>query len=149
MQISYEIINHPAVFTIEEMENLQLLHMDKVVKNLFVRDDKKRNYYLIMVQSSKSINLKALRQKIASKPLTFAGEEDLYKYLRLRKGEVSPFGVLNDAESEVVVVIDNDLKDYEIIGVHPNDNTATVFLSPDDLVKILSAKMQKIIFVDL
>ena len=148
-RVPYEIIDHPAVFTIEEMERLQLTHMDKVVKNLFIRDDKKRNYYLVLMQKDKSANLKELRTKIESKPLSFAGEDDLYKYLKLRKGEVTPFGALNDEDNTVTVIIDSELKDYEFIGVHPNDNTATVFISPDDLVKILDTKGQKIMFVDL
>ena len=149
MQIPYDIVNHTAVFNIQEMELLSLAHMDKVVKNLFVRDDKKRRYYLVVVQKDKSVNLKELRGKIESRPLTFASEDDLYKYLKLGKGEVSPFGALNDTDNAVTVIIDNDLKGYEFIGVHPNDNTATVFVSLGDLIKILDAKGQKIMFADL
>jgi len=149
MQISYQIMNHPAVFTIEEMEHLQIAHMDKVVKNLFLRDDKKRNYYLIAMKSNKSANLKELRHKIGSKPLSFAGEDDLSKILGLSKGAVSPFGVINDADNAVTVIIDKELGKYDFIGMHPNDNTATVYISADDLVKILDAKGQKILFVGL
>ena len=149
MQISYQMVDHPAVFTMEEMERLQIAHMDKVVKNLFIRDDKKRNYYLIAMKSDKSANLKELRQKIGSKPLTFANEEELSRYLGLGKGEVSPLGAINDADNAVTVIIDSDLKKCEFIGIHPNDNTATIYLSVDDLVKVLRAKGQNIMFVDL
>ena len=149
MQIPYEVISHAAVFTIEEMERLQLARMDSVVKNLFIRDDKKRNYYLVVMQKDKTANLKELRSKIGSKPLTFAGEDDLHKYLGLGKGEVSPFGALNDADNIVTVIIDSDLKNCDCSGVHPNDNTATVFISMDDLIKVLDAKGQKSMFVDL
>ena len=123
--------------------------MNQVVKNLFIRDDKKRNYYIIVMRNDKSANLKELRQKMGSKPLTFASEEDLYKYLKLHKGEVSPFGALNDTERKVVIVIDKDLKHYAFIGVHPNDNTATVFLPLDDLVKLFDAKGHEVLFLDL
>jgi len=149
MQISYQIINHPAVFTIEEMERLQIAHMDKVVKNLFLRDDKKRNYYLIAMKSNKSANLKELRHKIESKPLSFASEDDLCRILGLGKGAVSPLGAINDADNIVTVIIDKELVKYDFIGMHPNDNTATVYIPADDLVKILDAKGQKILFVDL
>jgi len=149
MQISYQVTNHPAVFTIEEVYRLQIEPMDKVVKNLFIRDDKKRNYYLVVMKGDKSANLKELRRQIGSRPLTFASEDDLYKYLRLGRGEVSPLGALNDADKIVTVMIDKELKEYDFIGIHPNDNTATVYMSVDDLIKVLDAKGQPITFVEL
>ena len=36
--------------------------------------------------------------------------------MRLKAGEVIPFGILNDNELSVNVVFDNDL--FEIIGIH-------------------------------
>lgn len=149
MHISFHVVHHPAVFTIQEMENLQVEHMDKVVKNLFIRDDKKRKYYLLVMQKDKSANLKELRYLIESRPLSFASEDDLSKYLGLSKGEVTPFGVLNDEDNIVTVIIDKDLTNYDFIGIHPNDNTATVFISVDDLVKILKVKRIEIMFIDL
>jgi len=149
MKIFYQLIDHPPVFTIEEMDRLQIEHMDKVVKNLFIRDDKKRSYYIVVMRSDKSVNLKELRRKIDSRPLTFASKDDLNTYLGLISGEVSPLGAINDADNIVTVIFDNTLKEYEFIGVHPNDNTATVFISLDDLVKVLTAKGQNILFVDL
>ena len=149
MKISYQLAEHPAVYTIEEMERLQIAHMDRVVKNLFIRDDKKRNYYLVMLKNDKNANLKELRSRINSKPLTFASEDDLKKYMGLSKGEVTPFGALNDTDNAVTVIIDKDLKKYDFIGVHPNDNTATVYISVDDLVKILDNKGQRVMFLEL
>lgn len=149
MHFSYEVVHHPAVFTIEEMYSLQIGHMDKVAKNLFIRDDKKRKYYLLVIQNDKSVNLKELQHRIESRRLSFASEYDLNKYLGLAKGEVSPFGTLNDIDNIVTVIIDKDLERHEFIGVHPNDNTATVWISVNDLVKILNVKKQEIIFMDL
>ena len=149
LHISYQVTNHPAVYTIEEMELLQIDHMDRVVKNLFIRDDKKRNYYLVMLKNDKSANLKELRHRIDSKPLTFASEDDLKKYLGLGKGEVSPFGVINDLDNDVIVIIDNDLRKFDFIGVHPNDNTATVYISMDDLIRVFNNQGHKYMFADL
>ena len=56
LNIPYQVVDHPAVYTIEDMVNLKLEHIDKVAKNLFVRDDKKRNYYLVVIQQDKSAN---------------------------------------------------------------------------------------------
>ena len=139
LNISYKVTNHPAVFTIEDMENLKMEHIEKVAKNLFVRDDKKRNYYLLMIQKDKIADLKDVRQKLDSIRLSFASEEDLSKHLGLSKGEVTPFGVMNDSENTVDVYIDKDLADYDFIGVHPNDNTATVWITVSDLTKALKS----------
>lgn len=147
-KISYEVVNHPPVFTIEEMDAL-CMENPGIVKNLFVRDDKKKRYYLILLAKNKNANLKDLRIKITSRPLSFASEEDLMKYLGLTKGSVTPFGVLNDPFHTVTIVIDSDLLEYEYLGVHPNDNTATVWISVSDLVSVIEGCGNEIIYVDL
>lgn len=89
--IEYEVISHKAVFTIDEMLALNLPKAELVAKNLFVRDDKKQNYFLFVVREEKMVNLKQMRERIDSRPLSFASESDLYKYLSLSKGSVTPF----------------------------------------------------------
>ena len=109
----------------------------KSAMNLFLRDDKKRAYYIISIEGSAKADLKELRSLLSSRPLSFASEEDLQKLLKLSKGEVTPFGALNDEEHKVIVRISQFFKGG-IIGVHPNTNTATVFLNADVLVSLLS-----------
>jgi len=149
MSISYQVTHHPVVFTIEDMENLRMEHIDKVAKNLFVRDDKKRRYYLLVIPKDKHANLKELQNQIGSRRLSLANEEDLNKYLGLLKGEVTPFGAINDLSGVVTIIMDNDLKDYEFIGVHPNDNTATVWISLTDLAKVLKSANHEIMFINV
>ena len=117
----------------EDVINENIEPFENIVKNIFIRDDKKINYYLVLVSHNKKVNLKELRNKLNSRPLTFASEEDLYKYLGLTKGSVSPLGILNDKDHIVTIIIDEDIKNISEIGVHPNINTATVFLKPKDL----------------
>jgi len=149
LHISYQVTRHPEVFTIEDMENLNMEHIEKVAKNLFVRDDKKRNYYLLVIQKDKIANLKELQLQIGCRRLSLANENDLNELIGLNKGEVTPFGVLNDSNNVVTVILDKDLKNSEFIGVHPNDNTATVWISVNDLIKVLDYANHKIVFVDL
>lgn len=149
MQISYQVTRHPPVYTIEEMVSVDIKYPDNVVKNLFLRDDKKRNYYLVVMDKDKKVDLKELKGKLGSRPLRFASEEDLLKYLGLTKGAVTPFGVINDAEKVVVVVIDNQLSAYEFIGIHPNANTATVWIAVPDLVKVVESQGNPVLFTDI
>jgi len=149
MNMQYDVVEHPPVYTMEEMENLNIDSKNEVVKNLFVRDEKKKNYFLIVLRKDKQVNLKKIRTELNCKPLSFASEEDLEKYLGLSKGAVSPFGILNDTECRVEVVFDKDILLYEHIGVHPNDNTATVWISPRDLEFIIKNHGNSIRYLSL
>lgn len=149
MNIPYGIIEHPAVYTIEEMNELNIDNNNEVVKNLFVRDDKKKRYFLIVLQKNKQVNLKEIRKELNCRPLSFASEEDLKKYMQLSKGAVTPFGILNDAECRVEVVFDKEVLLFEHIGVHPNENTATVFICPQDLKAIIKNHGNSIISINL
>ena len=136
-KIEYTLVHHKAVFTIDEMNEVDVPNKDRIAKNLFLRDDKKRSYYLVSIEETKRADLKALRTLLSSRPLSFASEDDLVYILSLKKGEVTPFGLLNDKEHKAVFILDSYFEDG-IIGIHPNDNTATVFLKTADLISILS-----------
>ncbi len=135
-KIEYEIAEHPAVYTVEEADALNLQHPEAGTKNLFLRDDKKRRYYLMVARENVSINLKELRAKLESRPLTFASEKDLVAILGLIPGAVTPLGVLNDEERRVEVVLDAALSG-KLIAMHPNENTATIWLQEEELTKII------------
>ena len=137
LNIEYEVTDHPAVFTIEEMDKLGYGYKGEVVKNLFLRDDKKKNFYILTLCREKRANLKELRVMLDSRPITFASEESLFEILKLQRGAVTPFGIINDVERKVRVILDKDIFKFEKIGVHPNDNTASVWLNPYDLKKVI------------
>ncbi len=136
--IEYEKFDHIPIYTIEEANNLNIKNKEYVAKNLFLRDDKKRNYYLLVVKNNKKVALNDLKNKINSRRLSFASEEDLEKYLKLKKGSVTPLGVLNDKNNLVKVIIDEDILQDKLIGVHPNDNSATIFIQVKDLIKLIA-----------
>jgi len=149
MHIAYELMEHPAVYTIEEMDQLAISHKESIVKNLFIRDDKKRKYFLIVLQKDKHVDLKRIKEELNSRPLSFASEADLSKYLGLNKGSVTPFGVLNDSNCQVTVVFDQDILSFEQIGVHPNENTATILLRPQDLEAIIKKQGNEILHIKI
>ena len=134
--VEYTYAEHPAVYTIPEMEALGLDKPGTIAKNLFLRDGKKQRYLLLVVGQNKSANLKELSVILGAKGLTFASEDELMKYLGLTKGAVTPLGLVNDRENRVELVIDQDLLELDKIGVHPNVNTASVWLAPRDLLDI-------------
>lgn len=135
--IKYEITEHKAVYNMEELAEIKLPHPEADAKNLFVRDDKRQDYYLITVKGEKRVNLKDFRRENGTRPLTFASPEELSEILGLIPGAVTPLGLLNDKDHRVKFYLDRDFEDMDLIGVHPNDNTATVWLNPADLIKLL------------
>lgn len=134
--IPFEITEHRAVYNMEELESIDLPYPEGDAKNLFVRDDKKKNYYLITVKGDKRVNLKDFRKAHGLRPLSFASPEDLKKYMDLTPGAVTPLGLLNVEDAPITMYMDAEFKD-SIIGIHPNENTATVWLQGDDLVELL------------
>lgn len=137
-KIEYEVTEHPALFSMDDVCDVELPYPDADAKNLFVRDDKKRNYYLITVRGAKRVDLKEFGTEHGTRRLSFASAEDLKKYLGVEPGSVSPLGLLNDEERKVKFFLDSEFKDVTgRIGIHPNDNTATVWLKTDDLIKII------------
>ncbi|MDR2459376.1 MAG: prolyl-tRNA synthetase associated domain-containing protein [Deltaproteobacteria bacterium] len=137
MGIGYELSEHPPVYTVEEMEKLEIDKLGVIVKNLFLRDGKGKRHFLVLIHQDKKVDLKILQAKLGSRGLRFASAERLEKYLGLEKGAVSPFGLLNDKDHMVEVVLDDDLHNFSRLGVHPNDNTATVWISPLDLKRVI------------
>ena len=147
-KIEYSVIEHAPVYTVEEAEKLCLPHPEAGAKNLFLRDDKKRNYYLLTVRDALAVDLKQFQEKIGSRRLSFASEEDLMCFLALKKGAVTPFGVLNDTQCVVQVYIDAYFENKQI-SVHPNENDATVYLAADDLVKLLRTHGNSVEYIGL
>ncbi len=148
--IWYEITEHKAVFKMDELNGIYLPYKEYNAKNLFVRDDKKRNYYLITVKGNKRVDLKDFRNKNGTRPLSFASENDLMNITNLIAGSVTPFGLLNDNDLKVTFCLDKDFfNDKGIIGVHPNDNTATVWLKAEDLTKIIQEHGNMVNIVEL
>lgn len=146
----YEITNHKAVFSMSEVDNVDLPYKECDAKNLFVRDDKHKNYYLITVKGDKRVNLKEFRLKNSTRPLSFANEEELMNILKVVPGSVSPFGILNDKESKVKFFIDKDFYDEPvIIGVHPNENIATIWLKTQDLIDIIKEHKNEVYIVGI
>ena len=148
--IWYEVTEHKAVFSMKELSEVEVLYPEYDAKNLFVRDDKKRNYYLITVRGNKRVDLKKFRNDNGIRPLSFASADDLKNIMDLVPGAVTPFGLLNDKDLKVTFYLDKDFfKDEQIIGIHPNDNTATIWLKVTDLIDIIKGYGHEINVVDI
>lgn len=148
--IWYQKTEHKRVYNMDELNDIYLPFPEYEGKNLFLRDAKKKNYYLITVKGDKRVDLKKVKQEHGTRPLSFASSEDLLRIMNLTPGSVTPLGILNDQNLEVIVYLDKEfLKDKGIIGVHPNDNTATVWLKVNDLLDIINKHGNSVKIIDI
>ena len=148
--IEHEITEHAAVFNMEEVAQIELPYPEAEAKNLFVRDDKKRNFYLITVKGSKRVDLKQFKKEHGTRSLQFASAEMLMDMMGLIPGAVTPMGLLNDDECRITWFMDKEFIDSDgLIGVHPNSNDATVWLKASDLTKLIKEHGNKVNLVNL
>lgn len=135
-QIAYEWQDHPALFTMQDIAVYGIAHAEDIAKNVFASDDKRRTYFLISVKGDERVNLKAIGQEWGYSHLRFASAEEMQKMLGLAPGSVSPLGLLNDEEHKIKFYLDRRYEGKNIV-VHPNENTACVFLKTGDLLSLI------------
>ena len=148
--VEFEITEHPAVWNMDDVAQLEMPHPEADAKNLFVREDKTTSYHMITVKGDKRVDLKALRRAEGLRQLKFANGQELSDVLDLYAGAVTPLGLLNDETRSVTLYLDAYfLQPPALIGAHPNDNTATVWLKTEDLIRVIEAHGNPVKTVEL
>jgi Uncharacterized conserved protein len=149
LDIGYVRHDHIPVFTIEQANQLNLKILATRCKNLFLRNKKGNQHYLVIMEHLQLLNLRKLSSQIGSSALSLASEERVYNLLGLTPGAVSPFGLVNDEGKKVTVIIDRKLRDSSYLSFHPNVNTATIEISFIDFEKYLDWCENKVLYVNL
>jgi Ala-tRNA(Pro) deacylase len=136
---------HPPVFTVQEA----LVHWNGIegahCKNLFLRNKKGNRHYLLIAEFLKTVDLRAVAKALRDDRLSFASDERLERCLGLHPGEVSPFGLLQDADRRVTVILDEALARWLKVNFHPNVNTATLTISYAHLRRFLAARGNRVV----
>ena len=135
--IKYELYNHPALPTIElaqeHWKNIDAQHC----KNLFFRNHKGNRHYLVILDFMQPLAIHDLEKRLKQGKISFASEKRMDKYLGIKAGSVSVFGLINDLGNHIHLFLDQNLKSSEKISFHPNDNTSTVVISFRDFERFL------------
>ena len=145
LEIKYELLEHDAVYTVDEAKELDNMIEGIGCKNLFLTN-KKGKYFLVMIHEDKRANIKEIESLVDCKHLSFGKEEDLKEVLGLEAGSCTPLGIVNDKENKVVLVFDKDLVDKKVL-CHPNKNTATLSLEFSDLIKFIEYLEHKYLYM--
>jgi Ala-tRNA(Pro) deacylase len=138
--IPYERYEHPPVATVDDAA-VHWAAIDAThCKNLFLRNQKGNRHYLVILLHTKRADLRAVAGQIGDGKLSFGSPERLLAHLGVTPGSVSPFGLLNDAEGEVRVYLDRDLRAASRVSFHPNINTVTLTLAASDFYRFLASR---------
>ena len=148
-QISYSWYEHPEAPTIEIAR--QHWHQDgsKHCKNLFFRNHKCNRHYLVCFDCEQSMAIHDLEHLLHQGKLSFASEQRMERWLGLKPGSVSPFGLINDTENHVHLFLDSKLRDYPSLSFHPNDNRATVVIELKEFLRYLEKVGNTYEFIEL
>ncbi len=138
--IKFKEFKHKAVYTVEEAKNEEILKNVRGVhcKNLFLKERKGRKFYLVVMPEDKKLDMNELGKKLGSK-IKFANEGELKDILGLKPGSVSPFGLINDKENKVKLIIDKDVWESNFVSFHPNINSETLEISKNDFCNYIKS----------
>ena len=134
--IGHSLHEHPPLRTVEDSKAFRGDMEGTHVKNLYLRDRKKKNF-LVVAQEDRAIDLKSLPDMIGSDRLSFGSADRLFEFLGVRPGAVSPFTLINDSEHRVSLALDASLMQAERLYFHPLVNDLTLGISADGLRRFL------------
>ena len=136
--IEHSTVEHPAFFTVEEgrpwHDKIPGLHC----KNLFIKD-RKGGIWLVVMPADKRADLARLEKALGAPRFSFARPDVLHEVLALTPGSVTPFGLINDKQRRVSVILDEEMLDSEWVNFHPLHNAASTTLRSADLVRFIRA----------
>lgn len=121
----------------------------KHCKNLFFRNHKGNRHYLVVLDCEQDLDIHDLEKRLHQGKLSFASPQRMERYLGLPPGSVSPFGLINDQDNHVHLFLDANLKNYQMLSFHPNDNHATVVISQSEFMRYLAEVGNSYEFIEM
>ena len=139
----YDLHEHRALFTVEDSQKLRGKIKGSHSKNLFLKN-KKNKFFLISCEEFTLINLKKIAKSLNLGNVSFAKEEFLLEMLGIKPGSVTPFALLNDAESKITFYLEDKLHNSELVNFHPLTNTTTITMKSNKFIEFMIENNKKI-----
>ena len=139
LDIPFEIVEHPPALTTEEADKYIEGIPGVRTKTMFLTNRKKTEFYLLIMDDQKDLDMKAFKETIQANKVRMASSDSLMEKMSLPPGVVSPFGLLFNQDHDIQVYFDQEIVDQERMSFHPNTNEKTIFLATQDLFKFLKA----------
>ena len=137
--IIFDVVEHPPVFTTEQADSY-IEGMEGVrTKSMFLTNRKKTQYYLLIMDDKKRLDMDDFKVQVGANRIHMASADSLAEKMQLSPGTVSPFGLLNNEEKDILVYFDKDIVSEDIMTFHPNTNEKTIFIKIQDLFRFLDS----------
>ena len=137
MGIDFDYYEHPEAPTIEIAAQFYRGEGTTLCKNLFFRNHKGNRHYLVIMDSLHDMDIHDMEHRLHQGKLSFASPERMMRYLGVKPGSVSLFGLVNDASHEVTLFIDRELMKADKVSFHPNDNRASLVISRANMQRFI------------
>ncbi|MDO5041488.1 MAG: prolyl-tRNA synthetase associated domain-containing protein [Peptoniphilus sp.] len=149
LDISYQLVEHEPAVTIELADKFIEGIEGVRTKTMFLTNRKKRNFYLMILDDSKRLDMDKFKDIVEEKQIKLASEDTLYEKMMLVPGVVSPFGLLNNVDKDVKVYFDREIVHEERMSFHPNTNEKTIFLKTPDVFKFIESIGYTVNIIDI
>lgn len=133
--IKYEAVTHSPAYTLEECRKINEIINGTICKNLLLKTDSGKVIYLLLIKDGKRFVTKDVSKKLGCSRLSFAPDEYMENLLNTTAGSLSITSLIFDKEKKVRLAIDKDVADDDYICCHPSDNTATLKIKTEDIMK--------------
>ncbi|WP_138159629.1 prolyl-tRNA synthetase associated domain-containing protein [Peptoniphilus catoniae] len=137
--IRVQIMEHEPALTTEQADKFIEGIEGVRTKTMFLTNRKKRNFYLVIMDDKKRLDMDSFKEIVGEKQIKMASEESLMEKMKLPAGVVSPFGLLNNYDKDIKVYFDREIMDEERMSFHPNTNEKTIFINTEDLMTFLKS----------
>lgn len=139
LEIVSETWEHLAIFTVAEGMELNLHHHIKGQggKSLLLTN-KKGDLWLVIACDETRTDIKSLADHLESGRLSFAKPETMQEVIGVTPGSATPFALINDADHQINVVIDEKFLEQEKCVFHPLVNTMSTIIRFEDLLRFLT-----------
>ena len=137
LKISYDRLDHEPISSVIEAVEKGIVLPGQQVKNLFLKNKKGRQFYLVILRDEKTADIKHLAEVLDEKRLSFANDTELEELLQVEPGAVTPFGLLFDKEKKVQLIVDEEVDPNLTVGFHPFVNTTTLNIDYADFLRFL------------
>ena len=138
-----KVHQHDALFTVQDSKKLRGKIGGAHSKNLFLKN-KKNEFFLLTCEETDKVDLKRISKSLELGNTSFAKEEYLDQYLKIRPGSVSPFALLNDAGGHVDFYLEQTLYESKFVNFHPLINTFTITIETNRFIEFMIENNKKI-----
>ena len=137
--IEFDVVEHPPAFTTEQADSY-IEGLEGVrTKSMFLTNKKKTQYYLLIMDDKKRLDMDDFKVQVGADRIRMASLASLAEKMNLPAGTVSPFGLLNNEEKDILVYFDKDIVSEDVMTFHPNTNEKTIFIKTQDLFRFLES----------